>query len=101
LDAYAIRISRIELAELVSTANDLGQGWYRGDHLPTVLGDAVEFAGSWLHELPWFPSETELRSADFYVYPWSIDYHGLRPSAVELVFVRPSDKMVFFIGCKS
>jgi len=101
LDAYAIKISHIELAELTGSVDPIRGRWYRGDRLPEVVGDAVGFAGPWLHELPWFPSERELRSAEFYVYPWSIHYHGVRPSAAELIFIRPSDRMLFYFGAKS
>jgi hypothetical protein len=101
LDAYAIRISHIELAELTKEAEDFRGRWYRGDQLPKVLDDAVGFVGGWLHELPWFPGEAELRSSGFYVYPWSIHCHGIRPSAAELIFIRPSDRMVFYFGGKT
>lgn len=101
LDAYAIKISHIELAEITKETNDFRGRWYRGDQLPKVLDDAVGFAGGWLHELPWFPSEAEFRSSEFYVYPWSIYCHGVRPSAAELIFIRPSDRMVFYFGCKT
>ena len=30
--------------------------------------------------------------------PWVIQLHGTSPSAVELIFVRPADKMVFFMS---
>lgn len=101
LDAYAIKISHVELAELTAKTDPVRGRWYRGDQLPEIVGDAVGFVGPWLHELPWFPSELELRSSEFYVYPYSIDYHGVRPSAAELIFIRPSDRMVFYFGAKS
>lgn len=96
LDAYAIKISHITLGELTGAAKSDEAHWYRGDQLPKTLDDAVAFAGPWLHEVPWFPRETELRSGDYYVYPWSVDYHGMRPRAAALVFIRPADKMVFY-----
>lgn len=101
LDAYAIRINDVTVAELEASTNGFRGGWYRGDQLPTVLDDAVAFVGGWLHEIAWFPPETELRSKEIYVYPWSIDCHGIRPSAAEIIFVRPKDKMVFFFGGKT
>jgi hypothetical protein len=101
LDAYAIKISHVELAELTKQTDDLQGRWYRGDQLPKVLDDAVGFVGGWQHELPWFPSEAELRSSEFYVYPWTIYLHGLHPTATELIFIRPSDKMVFYFGSKT
>jgi len=103
LDAYAIKISRVDLAELTSRTDDFAGRWYRGDQLPKVLDEAVEFAGGWLRsdEIPWFPSEAELRSAEFYVYPWSIYCHGVRPTAAELIFIRPADRTVFYFGGKT
>jgi hypothetical protein len=103
LDAYAIKIARLELAELSATDNSGTLRWYRGDELPPVVSDAVEFAGAWgsSEEIAWFPKESELRSADFYVYPVSIYTHGVRPTAAQLVFARPSDKMVFYFGSKT
>ncbi len=101
LDAYAIKISHVELAELTKETDDFRGRWYRGDQLPKVLDDAVGFVGGWLHALPWFPSEAELRSSEFYVYPWSIHCYGVRPSAAELIFIRPSDRMIFYFGGKT
>ena len=101
LDAYAIKISRIDLAELTKDTDDFRRRWYRGDQLPKILDDAVGFVGGWLHEVPWFPSVAELRSSDIYVYSWSIYFHGIRPTAAELIFIRPSDKMVFYFGGKT
>jgi hypothetical protein len=62
------------------------------------------FAGAWLgngSEIPWFPSETELRSSGVYVYPVKMLLHGTVPTAAELIFVRPADNMVFYFGAKS
>ena len=103
LDAYAIKISHVELAELTKPAHDFDTRWHRGDQLPKVLDDAVAFVGGWLRrdELGWFPTEKQLRSSEFYVYPWSIYCHGVRPTAAELIFIRPSDKMVFYFGAKT
>lgn len=100
LDAYAIRISHVDPAEL--TQNEFGSGWFRCDQVDGVLKDAVDFAVGWLREdgISWFPREEELRSDELYVYPWSIYCHGIRPTAVELIFVRPRDKMVFFMSTK-
>ncbi len=99
LDAYAIKISRVDISELAAPADDAR--WYRGDSLPKVVDDAVSFVSGSLHELPWFPSPVELRSSQFYVYPWSIYCHGTRATAAELIFVRPADNMVFYIGSKT
>jgi len=103
LDTYAIKISHIELAELTSSSEETNSRWYRGDQLPPVVNDAVDFVGGWLgrKEISWFPKEAELRSAEFYVYPWSIYVHGVRPTSAELIFIRPSDKTVFYVSGKT
>jgi hypothetical protein len=99
LDAYAIKITHVAVEELAASKDRC----YRGDELPKIVDDAVAFVGSWLgsDKIPWFPKEKELRSHEFYVYPWSIYCHGVRPTAVELIFIRPSDKMVFFFSGKT
>ena len=101
LDAHAIRISHVEENEL--KRDDFGSGWFRGDQTAGVLNDALGLVGGYLAsgEITWFPSEKELRSSEYYVYPWSIYCHGTRPTALELIFVRPKDKMVFFFGAKT
>lgn len=101
LEAYAIKITHLEIAELTDPTKAKHGRWYRGDQLPQVVADAVAFAGGWLGELPWFPSKEQLRSSELFVYPWSIHCHGVAPSAVELIFVRPSDKTVFYFGGKT
>lgn len=101
LDAHAIRITHVDPSEL--TKDDFGSGWARCDQVGGVLDDAIEFAEGWLHrdDISWFPTREELRSDRMYVYPWSIYCHGTRPSAVELIFVRPEDRMVFFMSSKT
>jgi len=96
LDAYAIKISNVSIKELSNS------DWCRGDKVKGILNDALTFTGAWHNqEIPWFPTEKELRSKEIYVYPWSIYYHGTRPTAVRLIFVRPKDCMVFFISIKT
>ena len=102
LDAHAIKITYVDLGELTAQDDSRHTRWYRGDQLPTTLDDAVKFAGGWLYEIPWFPGESELRSPEIYVCIWSIRYVGsMRPNAVELIFVRPADKIVFYFDAKS
>lgn len=100
LDVFAIKITHLELSELTQTKSGRGQRWYRGDEIPTVVNDTYNFMGSWLHEFKWFPAISELRTAEYYVYPSSIYFDGVRPTAAKLIIVRPSDKMVFFFGAK-
>jgi len=68
-----------------------------------VVNDAVDFLVGWLgqKEISWFPKEAELRSTEFYVYPWSIYVYGVRPTSIELIFIRPSDKTVFYFSGKT
>jgi hypothetical protein len=100
LDAYAIKITHVEVAELLALDQNGQQKWYRGDKLPPVVDSAVEFSASW-GELTWFPPLAELRSSKMYVLAWSITFHGTTPSASELIFVRPADNMVFYVGSKT
>ena len=101
LDAYAIKISRVDPTEL--TRDTFGSGWFRCDQTEGVIKDAIELVCGSLHEdaISWFPREDELKSPDMYVYSWSIYCHGTQPTAVELIFVRPRDKMMFFMSIKT
>ena len=101
LDAYAIKISHVDETDFTSMSDDPTSRWYRGDQLPPVVDAAVKFVSIWHHEIPWFPTEAELRSTNLSVYPWSIYFHGVEPSAAELIFVRKSDQMVFYFGGKT
>jgi hypothetical protein len=103
LDAYAIKIKDVSIEELTAKKGDMSNRWYRGDQIPKVLDETISFVGSWLGsgEIAWFPKEAELRSSEVYVYPWTIYYHGLRPTAAEIIFVRPKDKMIFFFSGKT
>lgn len=103
LNAYEIQISHVSIAELTAKNDDLHGRWYRGDEVSGVLDDAVDFLAEWLNsgEITWFPSEEELRSDEYFVYPWSIYCHGVRPTAAQLIFVRPSDKMIFYFSGKT
>ena len=95
IEAHAVRTTTIDESELKK--DDKGEGLYRGDEASGVISDALEFVEQWipLEDIPWFITEQELRSSEIYLYPWSIYYHGTRPTAVKLIFVRPKDKTVF------
>jgi hypothetical protein len=100
LDAYQIKISQIDIKELKTNDNfGLGQ-WYRGDSLPQLLNEAVSFISGFQHEITWFPLEDEIKTSNFYIYPWSISCHGVKPDAAKLIIIKPSDKIVYFIGVK-
>lgn len=101
LDAYVIRISHVEIDELKEM--DGGRGWYRCDQVEGVLKDAIEFISGWLHNdgIPWFLTSEEIRSEEIYVYPQGTYFMGTRPISTQLIFVRPRDRMVFYISCKT
>lgn len=100
LDAYAIKITHVDPSEL--TQDRSGSGWFRCDQADGVLKDSIDFVCGWLHEdnISWFPRKEELKSSEMYVYSWSIHCRSTRPMAVKLIFVRPKDKMVFFVSSK-
>ncbi len=102
LDAYAIKISHVTITELTARKRDASGRWYRGDKVPAVLDDAIDFLAGWLdrREIAWFPSEAQLRSERYFVYPQSIHYHGVRPSAAQLVFVQPSTRTIYYFSGK-
>lgn len=101
LDAFAIKVSKMDEVELESKTNNFEKRWYRCDQLPPMLAEAIKFVDGWHHEIPWFPGGSELRSSNFYVSVWSVYFHGDRPTAADLIFVRPSDQMVFYFGGKT
>ena len=101
VDAYAVKISHVSVDDLTKTTGNVFETrWVRADQLPKVLDDAVRTSGAFGGEIPWFPNGMELRSSEVYVYPFFIHCSGLRPYSVELLFVRPSDNMVFYIDWK-
>jgi hypothetical protein len=99
LDAYAIKLTKVEAEELLAPDGGGNVKWFRGDQLPPVVEAAVTFASTW-QELTWFPSGADLRSSRMYVLPWSVTFYGTRPEAAELIFVRPEDDMLFFFAAK-
>jgi len=103
-DAYAIKITHVELSELAKKDFSGAPHWYRGDQLPEVVNQAVSFAvvlNSSLKDYSWFPSEKDLRSKDFYVYSWKIEFHGLMTTSADLIFIHPADQMVYFFSGKT
>jgi len=101
-DAYKIQLANVTADDLIKTNVASEAHWHRGDQLSGAVDDAVKFAGIWLNEdnVSWFPKEMELRSDQVYVYPYRIDYLGDRPRAAELIFVKPSENMVFYFEAK-
>jgi hypothetical protein len=101
LDAYSIKIKDIKIEELTSKTDTVGGRWYRGDMLPKVLSEALTSVCSWQHETPWFPTESEIRTSDFYIYPWSIHYQGILPSGAQIILINPVEKIVYYISTES
>jgi hypothetical protein len=101
LEAYAIRVTHLDRTELATAAEENAlQSWYRGDRLPPMLAEVVRNPATSSGEIPWFPSEAELRSANTYVYPWRLLYHGLRLDGVDLIVARPADRTIFYYSSK-
>ena len=90
LDAYAIKISHVDESELQT------EDWKRVDQATGVYEDAIDFMAMWLGgEISWFPDIEEIRSDRYYIYLWSVAFHGGRPDSTSLILVRPEDNMVF------
>lgn len=102
LDAYAIKITHANINELETPSQDYIK-WTRGDKLQGVLKQSVDLVSSFvgLDELAWFPSKGQLSSSEFYVNSWSILLHGERPTAVKLIFVNPSNNIVYYASVKT
>jgi hypothetical protein len=98
LDAYQIRISHVTIDELTRQQEHRLKTWYRCDSLPQILDGAVELVCGWQHEIDWFPIEKEIRTTNFYVYPWKISSHGISPDAAQLIFVEPRTNMIYYVS---
>jgi len=103
LDAFAIKISHVDPAELTPGPNEFCVSWYRGDQLPEIISKAVDFVVGYSRweKISWFPKEDEIRSDKMFIYLWSACFHSTYPSAVEIILDRPSDNMVFYLGAKT
>jgi cbb3-type cytochrome oxidase subunit 3 len=100
LNAYAITIANSNSGGLFSASGDFKEKkWYRGDQLPKIPADAVSFIGSWdnINKIPWFPKEAELRSNDVFIKIGMVFYFRNTTTATEIVFVKPSDRMIYYI----
>ncbi len=98
-EIHAIRITHVSVSEL--KPDEDGAGWFRCDQAQGILAEAIDSVLGGDEERSWFPSHDQLKSADFYVFPWSIQCHGIRPTGIQLIFVRPADRMVFYVGGQS
>ena len=101
LDAYAIKIANVSLSELEKPSHDYVK-WTRGDKLAGVLKQGVELISSFadLDKLKWFPNLEQLSSDKIYVNSWLIEMHGERPTAAQIIFVNPADKVVYYASVK-
>lgn len=102
LDGHAIRVSHLDVSELIFDERHSGGGWFRGDALTRTAEQAIDFAAGWLgsSEMPRFPTIDEIRSSNMFIYVWSIDMAGTRPNAAQIILARPSDKMVYYFDAK-
>lgn len=100
--AYASKMAPVDMNDLTQSMEGSDIHWYRGNHLPSVVDNAVTAIGQATDELQvsWFPKTQEIRSDQIYVYSWNIDYAGVKPIEATLIFVRPSDQMVFYADFK-
>lgn len=94
-DSYLIKIKNFDISELEKT--ETGK-WYRGDELPQILDDAVKFSNGFQYETPWFIKESEIRTSEIYIYPWSIYCSGINPSSVQLIILNPKKNLVYYIS---
>src|ERR1043166_1887884 len=78
LDVYAIRITHVTVDEVSHRDEPSGQGWWRGDQMSPVLQNAVALITGFMdaEKITWFPTQQDLLSDKFYVYPWEIVLHG-------------------------
>jgi len=98
LDAYEIEISHVSETELQDP-----HSWSRGDKINSIYKDAIDFVTMWIEsdKISWFPKYDELTSNKFYVYSWSIEYHGKYPTSAKMIFIIPSKKLVYYISVKT
>ena len=99
VDAFEIKISQLDDADFIPKKDYPNEHWYRGDQLPQVLDAAVKLVAEWHDQIPWFPTEAELKNSDVLVFPASIGCClGVEPTSATLVFVRKADKMAFYLN---
>ena len=89
--------------DLDSGKFDSTKGWYRGDRLPREVAMTVDLLGGMglrTTQLNGSPTAKELRSKDVYVYPVMIHLWNMKPTATDIVFLRPQDNMLFYASFK-
>jgi len=100
VDAYAIKVSRIDLEKL-TVGRDLGTHWYCGDSLPPPLSEALAFIDMFHHTVSWLPHSSALRGNASFIYPSRVVFHGGRVTAAELIFARPLENTIFYFSAKT
>ena len=98
LDAYEIQTSSISIEEL----QDINY-WTRGDKLNGILKEGVDLVNMFIHSdmIPWFPDKKTVNSNQIYIYSWSILFHNKRATSAKIIFVKPSENMVYYASIKS
>ena len=95
--AFAMKLVHIEESEIMQR-----HGVSRGDKLIPIVRDAVEFVTNFTddYQMPWLPNREQILSSEYYVYPVRMVHQGLYPDSVHIMFIRPADKMIFFVAVK-
>ncbi len=102
LDAYAIKVRNLSPTDLPAPQHDSDGGWVRCDQLDPVSREAVQLAtGFSSSEISWFPNDEELTSSRYFLWVWSINIHGRRPTGAKLIFACPDDSMLFYVSVKT
>lgn len=102
IDAYAIKVSELAASDLPS-GEPFDRKWTRGDHADQVIRDAVSLATGFSDPATkrWLPQGEEVLTAAYYIRPRRIVLtSGLRVTITEIIFVRLSDQMVFYVSVK-
>lgn len=96
--AYEIEISNISIDELTKDENSSVKQWYRGDQLPTIVSDAITFVSSMQNKSTWLPSSSQIKTSDFFVHLWKIEYKGMSPEVADVIIIEPRKKIVYYIS---
>ena len=87
--AYAMELSHVDVYFLTPE-----RGWIRGDRVNGALENTIRSAlfTTRTENVKWFPKEQEVKSADMFIFTFSLE-------PFSLVLIRPSDRMVFYVYC--
>ena len=103
VDAYAIKVKDLVIDDLKSAKSDFDGGWIRCDKLSPVFVEATKLVSSFtsIEKLPWFPSESDLLSDQYYIWVWSIYMHGQRPTSAEIIYAHPGSGTIYYSSVKT